>query len=966
MGHMEYSCGLFFYIKFKLMKQIRTTRIAKLLILIIGCVLSTLAKADHFAGGDITYTCLGNNQYEITLVIYRDCSPGTLALWGVQDVKVKDLDNNTIATLSLPRINIDTLDMGNSSMCSDSFTCIESHTFKSTTTLANNTNGYDLTFYDSYRNNGITNISNSGITFFGFTTNVPPPPLCNNSAKFVDGFPEVLCVNNYHCLDLSATDADGDDLEYRLVESDHSNYISPFSASNVMNGNPNLTIDVNSGIACVTPTQTGQFIITVEVDEIRNGTIIGTVRKDLQFFVVTCLPNPEACFTVNPFPASCHDLTIDVTCTINESLLSWAIEELDAGNNPTGYKHSELLNGSNYGTINISQSAGNSNYSIEPGKCYSITVTAFKLCNGVWVSDQTTKIVCIKPLVPSFAGPDQTICLGECVNIGIDPCVDVSGPCSYASLSTIWYNIVPGFNGVGFVQNVCPLETTSFYVEYTDADGCTTGDWVTVFVEEPLPALVCEDVDICVGEIYGYYPEIPISGNHYDLDFHIDFGNGNVFDYPAQSYKSAPTTIYNTPGTYIMHVEVSNSCGTVFCDKTINVHDEEFCCKPDVSCFSIPDTICYGDSLWTDMSSCYYPGPVWHQWTVAELNGAWENREVKATIPNFGIPQNTNLSESWHGFAIGKTYAVSFDVCVDCNGTTVCNTIYKFVYVEDCCDKTACFEIPEEICPDDPLVIDFTCDRLSNVTSYRVNIHEGQTNVWWQDYPGELVNTDISGAISFQSGNSYNISVDFRYDCFENGMWVSKVKTVYRTVTIEDVGINTHSLDVSCGTLINLNSYLGDCYGGEWVNVSTGLPIFGYLVLANGNESYVYRSRNSEGGCCIVEVNISCTEPAPPPETTGNQSDNRDFLGILDRFDVYPNPSKGVFTIAPIAEVEFSREARYDYQVTDVNGKIITSGENFDSQTPFDINLSDFPVGIYILKVESDDFKKNYKLIKME
>jgi len=105
MGHMEYSCGLFFYIKFKLMKQIRTTRIAKLLILIIGCVLSTLAKADHFAGGDITYTCLGNNQYEITLVIYRDCSPGTLALWGVQDVKVKDLDNNTIATLSLPRIN---------------------------------------------------------------------------------------------------------------------------------------------------------------------------------------------------------------------------------------------------------------------------------------------------------------------------------------------------------------------------------------------------------------------------------------------------------------------------------------------------------------------------------------------------------------------------------------------------------------------------------------------------------------------------------------------------------------------------------------------------------------------------------------------------------------------------------------------------------------------------------------------
>ncbi|MCS7084564.1 MAG: hypothetical protein NZ534_00615 [Bacteroidia bacterium] len=32
------------------------------------------AMADHIAGADLTYRCLGNGQYEISLTVYRDCS----------------------------------------------------------------------------------------------------------------------------------------------------------------------------------------------------------------------------------------------------------------------------------------------------------------------------------------------------------------------------------------------------------------------------------------------------------------------------------------------------------------------------------------------------------------------------------------------------------------------------------------------------------------------------------------------------------------------------------------------------------------------------------------------------------------------------------------------------------------------------------------------------------------------------
>src|ERR1044072_6898033 len=34
------------------------------------------AKASHIVGGEVSYKCLGNNNYEITVSIYEDCVTG--------------------------------------------------------------------------------------------------------------------------------------------------------------------------------------------------------------------------------------------------------------------------------------------------------------------------------------------------------------------------------------------------------------------------------------------------------------------------------------------------------------------------------------------------------------------------------------------------------------------------------------------------------------------------------------------------------------------------------------------------------------------------------------------------------------------------------------------------------------------------------------------------------------------------
>ena len=46
----------------------------KLTILIISFLAFFNTQAAHIIGGEITYVCLGNNEYEFTMKIYRDCA----------------------------------------------------------------------------------------------------------------------------------------------------------------------------------------------------------------------------------------------------------------------------------------------------------------------------------------------------------------------------------------------------------------------------------------------------------------------------------------------------------------------------------------------------------------------------------------------------------------------------------------------------------------------------------------------------------------------------------------------------------------------------------------------------------------------------------------------------------------------------------------------------------------------------
>ena len=67
------------------------------------------------------------------------------------------------------------------------------------------------------------------------------------------------------------------------------------------------------------------------------------------------------------------------------------------------------------------------------------------------------------------------------------------------------------------------------------------------------------------------------------------------------------------------------------------------------------------------------------------------------------------------------------------------------------------------------------------------------------------------------------------------------------------------------------------------------------------------------------------------------------------RTTIYPNPSNGIFTI----EREFPETS--EYQITDIIGKIIASGELTEKQSK--LNLSSVQSGVYFLKTSSSVFR---------
>lgn len=270
------------------------------------------ASADHLLGGEVTYRCLGNNTYEVTIFNFRDCAANTNFTL-VRNLGVFNASGEHLQTFVLPRINVSLIDVESTDPCflpPPGF-CMESATYRDTITLPPIAGGYTLANLRCCIRPGITNM----VYPIGvpeptqiFTTQIPGPELadCNNSPTFDLIPPVFICLNQLNTLDFGINEQDGDSLVFTLCspqtvdfqgfhpvipQSPPFNTIiweAGFGVGNQIPGEVPFQINSATGIISVNPNQVGIFNTAICVEEYRNGVLIATHRREFIFNVVAC------------------------------------------------------------------------------------------------------------------------------------------------------------------------------------------------------------------------------------------------------------------------------------------------------------------------------------------------------------------------------------------------------------------------------------------------------------------------------------------------------------------------------------------------------------------------------------------------------------------------------------------------------------------------------------------------------
>jgi len=290
-----------------------------LVIFFICCAIPSFAR--HITGGEIFYEYIGpggtagTSTYKITLKLFRDCFSGGAALDPIVNIGIFDKLSGARINGSPFEVSLDhtqQIQKGGIIPCiiNPPQVCYQVGFYYLTISIPDNQMGYWISFQRCCRVDNITNLSvpiGVGATYVGSIagSNTLGAGNHNSSPQFYLRDTALVCQNRNFTLDFSASDPDGDVLTYEFCDAYSGGsetspvvpnppappynvvpYANGYSASSPMG--PGVTINPTTGIISGIAPGAGSFVITVCVNEWRNGTIINTHRKDFILKVADC------------------------------------------------------------------------------------------------------------------------------------------------------------------------------------------------------------------------------------------------------------------------------------------------------------------------------------------------------------------------------------------------------------------------------------------------------------------------------------------------------------------------------------------------------------------------------------------------------------------------------------------------------------------------------------------------------
>lgn len=282
--------------------------IKRLLLSLYFLLLALNAEASHIVGSDIYYDNLGNNQYRITITLFRDCFSTGAAFDPEMSVGIYRSNGSMYEHVLIPfpgSVPVPIV-FDNPCVTAPSNLCVERATYITIVTLPPIPGGYTVSYQRCCYGSSVTNLQDAEGTGLTLETHINTS-VNTSSPRFVNYPPLVICNNEDLNMSHHATDPDGDVLVYDLV--------TPFNGGTapdpapVPSGGPpftpvlweagfdeliplgpgsNTTINPNTGHLFADANQLGKYVVGIRVREYRNGVEIGSTTRAFIFNVINC------------------------------------------------------------------------------------------------------------------------------------------------------------------------------------------------------------------------------------------------------------------------------------------------------------------------------------------------------------------------------------------------------------------------------------------------------------------------------------------------------------------------------------------------------------------------------------------------------------------------------------------------------------------------------------------------------
>ena len=539
------------------------------------------ANATHLIGGDISYECLGNNQYEVTLNIYRDCGPNNTTGTGFDADATIRLYNTAdqsfqwfTAVFDGVVTNVDQEITDPCIFIPDEL-CIEKATYIFDVTIPDSTQSYFVNYQRCCFGANVGNINNSADAGINISALIPPSSFspCYSSPTFNDLPLLTMCLNEPLSEDFGAMSSAGmpGSLEYDFFtpftgasSNGPLNYEDlPFqpmvwafgySETAPINANPPLDYDENTGLLTGTVNELGYFIMgtRVEVNDNSNN-VVASVERVFKYTVTDCSVGE-------------HIVEIESDLGNNIQICPGDLYTFDVAPNSTTDSLVWTVDGDTVGA------GGTLQYAFNQDGLYNVTLHGIADTSECYEDGSFSQFVTVFSVDPGFEAR-TLICVGE-GNQFVDTTFIPAG-ISYEVVEWLWT-----FGDGQSSSSETPTHTydqSGIYdvsLTVTLDNGCVETILIEDYIEVYDVEVTFESIEeICVNNTVPFTSSIEALAavNNPVISYEWNFGDGNTSD------EANPNHIYTEIGTYDVSLSVVLSSGCsfqIFYLDHINIFDD--------------------------------------------------------------------------------------------------------------------------------------------------------------------------------------------------------------------------------------------------------------------------------------------------------------------------------------------------------------------------------------------------------